>query len=136
MTACGRRQGAFSLVEVLIVLAIVAMLAALAYPFYSRYQAQADRNDATSTLLDTWTELERCFVEELDYRACTDRVPEVTEQGLYELTIDAEVDSFTLTAKPAPGSPQEADEDCARFTLTHKGERGSEPAPAGVCWPD
>ncbi len=129
-----RRYGGFSLVELVIVLAIVAILVGIAYPFYSQYRVRADRSDATSTLMDTWMALERCFVEELDYRACREQVPERSERGLYEIELDAEPHGFTLTAVPAPDGPQEADEACTRFTLNHRSERGSAPEPPEVCW--
>lgn len=128
------RQGGVSLVELVIVLAIVAMLVAIAYPFYGQYKIRADRSDATGSLLEAWMVLERCFVEEMDYRGCEQQIPEMSEQGLYELEVDAGVSRFTLEAIPAPGSPQEADEACVRFTLDHRGERGSEPEPPERCW--
>ncbi|ABM62586.1 type IV pilin protein [Halorhodospira halophila] len=130
------RVAGFSLVELMIVLAILAILVAIAYPFYGQYKVQADRSDATATLLDTWMALERCFIQEMSYQACTDEVPELSERGLYELEIETDADGFRLTATPAPGSPQEADEACTEFTLDHRGERGSAPGAAEVCWGD
>ena len=127
-------QAGYSLVELLIVLAIVVILVAIAYPFFGQYQVRADRSDAHAALLASWSTLERCFAEELDYRACQERVPAVSEQGLYQLEVEVESSRFLLRATPAPGSAQEDDEHCQVFTLDHRGERGSEPEGTEVCW--
>ncbi len=134
MAPCCGRRGGFTLLEVLVVTAIVAALAAIAYPVYERYAVQAHRSDATGSLLQAWSALERCFAEELDYRACADRVPGRSRRGYYELALEPERDAFELIATPAAGGRQEADAECQRLTLNHRGERGSEPAEAAACW--
>lgn len=51
----------FTLIELMFVVAIVAILLALAYPSYVDQVRKARRADATSTLMDRAQVLERCF---------------------------------------------------------------------------
>jgi len=48
---CGRRQRAFSLIEILVVLAVVAVLLSAAVPVYNRYSVRAYRTQAHADLL-------------------------------------------------------------------------------------
>ncbi|BAU57684.1 prepilin-type N-terminal cleavage/methylation domain-containing protein [Halorhodospira halochloris] len=124
----------FTLVEVLIVVGIVAILAAIAYPFYAQYQMRSERSDATGALLATWNELERCFVSELDFTACNDVVPEQSPKGKYSISADLEEAAFKLYAQPTEGGSQEADDECQEFTLDHHGQRSSSPGEIKSCW--
>jgi type IV pilus assembly protein PilE len=124
----------FTLVEVLIVVGIVAIVAAIAYPFYTQYQTRSERSDATTALLGTWNELERCFVEELDYQACEEVIPEQSPKGKYSISAELEEVSFKLYARPAEKSSQETDNECQEFTLDHRGQRASSPGDLNSCW--
>lgn len=128
------RQLGFTLVEILIVLGILAIIVAIAYPFYTQYQIRAERSDATTALLGAWNELERCFVDELNYAACEDKIPAYSPREHYALDAELSETSFTLYAHPAADSSQEADDECQQFTLDHHGQRGSSPASVATCW--
>ena len=124
----------FTFVELLIVVAILAILAAIAHPFYTDYVMRTQRADATTSLMQTWNHLERCFIETLHYSECGHVVPEYSDQGFYRIEADLGSGQFQLTARPAPGGPQEADEACQEFTLNHHGHMDSSPGDRDTCW--
>ena len=53
--------GGFTLIELMIVIGIVAVLAAIAYPAYTQFVMQANRTDATKTLQLAAQAMERCY---------------------------------------------------------------------------
>lgn len=134
MIAINKTNHGFTLVEVLIVVGIVAILTAIAYPFYNQYQMRSERSDAANALLSTWNDLERCFIEELDFAACGDVVPNQSSQGKYTISADLEEVKFKLYARPTEHESQEADKECQEFTLDHHGQRGSSPGDITTCW--
>lgn len=61
---CRRRSGVgFSLIELMIVLAIVAILVAIAYPSYVSYIEKGRRSECRSGLLKTMQQQERYFTQ-------------------------------------------------------------------------
>lgn len=62
-----RRSAGFTLVELMITLAIVAILVAIAYPSYSNYIMKSHRADAKTALLDLASRQERYFALQNNY---------------------------------------------------------------------
>ena len=114
----------FTLIELMIVVVIIGILAAIAYPSYQNHVLKTTRADAQSGLLQAAQALERCFTRNNSYKACEDIFPYDSPDEFY--TIDSEsleTTSFKLTAEPATDSRQWRDEDCLEFTLDQLGER-------------
>jgi type IV pilus assembly protein PilE len=115
----------------MIVVGIIAIVVALAYPTYIDSVRKARRADAESSLLAAAQVLERCFTRFNAYNAvdCPD-VPTASDDGYYTIAIVRDATSYHLTA--APVGDQDND-PCKPYTLDHLGNKG--PAPSGDrCW--
>lgn len=62
-----RRPRGFTLIEIMIVVAIIAILAAIVMPSYSRYVQRGRLTEATSKLADLRTKMEQYFQDKRNY---------------------------------------------------------------------
>ncbi len=123
------QQRGFTLIELMITVAIVGILGAIAYPSYTEYVRRGHRAEARTGLLQAQMWLERAATATGTYPLATafptnlTKVPGDRYTITYTPTGDP-VTSFTLTATRKPGSAQ-ADDRCGDFTLTNTGLRGA-----------
>ncbi|QQX81509.1 prepilin-type N-terminal cleavage/methylation domain-containing protein [Shewanella sp. KX20019] len=122
----------FTLIEVMIVVAIVGILAAIAYPSYSDYVTKAGRSDGVTAVMNISNLQEQYY---LDNRSYTTDLTElglaasyVTENGHYSVATTGG-SSFTITAS-AEGTQKARDSTCQTITLTDIGVKG----PSAECW--
>jgi type IV pilus assembly protein PilE len=123
-----RRGGAgFTLIELMIVVAVVALLARIAYPAYMDSVRKARRSDARIALVNASQALERYNTEKNTYVGATfgpgasDVYKAQSENGYYTLSAGVPtLNAYTLTATPAGG---QAVDKCGSFTLTQAGVR-------------
>lgn len=126
-----------TLMELLTVVMVIGILAAIAVPSYRGYVLRANRADAKASLLSAASALERCFTQFNAYNAggCTVVLPVASNDGKYQISATYPMSSqFVLTA--APQGTQAQDTACASFTLTEVGVKaisgGSHTA--AECW--
>ncbi|GHC37022.1 type IV pilin [Aidingimonas halophila] len=117
-----------TLLELLIVLLIIGLVMAVAYPLYTGYLESARRTDAKSALVDIAGRLERCYTLNQTYQGCVDDLDRGMEsaKGFYEIQASLEASTYTLIA-----SPQGAQENdsCGELTLTQSGNEAPK-----ACW--
>ena len=142
-----RRQAGFTLMELMVVIVIIGLLAAVALPSYQSYVRKANRAAGKSKLLEIAAKQESYFADnkkytndlsKLGYLGNTvgvDRdykfVTSTSTSAVYVISAvsAAPNTSFTLTANAA--NTQSADSSCAQIQLDSTGNRS---ASTPECW--
>jgi len=141
------RNTGFTLIELMIVVGIVTILAAIAVPSYNSSVRKSRRTEAKTAITDFAAREERLYATQNAYS--TDPVAlgyggswpvstgsyyqiEAPQSSVPTATTPA---TFTVTVDPSPGSPQVSDSACATFTLTNTGLQGATGNNPTSCWP-
>lgn len=134
-----KTQAGMTLIELIVVMVIIGILAAIAIPSYRQYVIRSQRVDATSGLLRLATAQEKFYLQNNTYatQAQIATAPPGglgiagTEHGWYTLAITASsAAGFTATAVPVAGGPQASDA-CQLFQVD---DRGVKTATIPKCW--
>jgi len=134
-TVMKNKTGGFTLVELMIVIAIVGILAAVGYPSYTSYVTKANRADAISGLLKLAGAMEDYYVNNDTYVGATVAAlygGTTTQEGLYTLSMSPAPTAFAYTLV---ATPVKTDAECATLTLNQLGVKGSTgTASTSECW--
>ncbi len=134
----------FSMIELLIAVAIIGILAAVAVPNYAEHVRRAQRGDATLSLTDLAARMERYYTETNTYATATIGTGETTDilpasdtpEGFYKLSIaSSTVTKFIIKATRKSGTALSNDKKCGDFTLSSTQVQGiTGAASVADCW--
>ena len=141
-----RKQIGMSLIELMIAVAIVSILAGIAYPSYTQHVIDTRRKLAQSCLSEYALYMERFYTMNMTYEGASLAVGECVSNlnsggaSYYSFTLSTEStddapSSFMLTATPI-GAQDSADRKCGvALTLNQSGKRDTDPfGHAAKCW--
>ncbi|MEJ7931376.1 type IV pilin protein [Ramlibacter sp. AN1015] len=134
------RMRGFTLIELMITVAIIAILSSIAYPSYQSHVRSTRRALATACLQELAQQLERRYTITMTYVDAAAPMPVRTcvgdLAGHYRFQFaTGQPTAGTFTVEAVPEGPQLADAGCGKLGLRHTGlrERGGT-ADVKSCW--
>ena len=136
----------FSLIELMIVVAIIAIISAVAFPAYKKQTLKGHRVDAKSAVLEAAAREEKFFATnnkysstatDLNYAALPFNVVSGT-QTVYVLSIAVNAAGSTYTVTATPSGDQQGDA-CYTYVLDNLGTQSNQVSGGGAnstsgCW--
>jgi type IV pilus assembly protein PilE len=134
----------FTLTELVIVIVIVSILAAVALPGFQDAMRKGRRADAKEGLMDAANRQERFMLDRSTYTDVMTNLgfgadPAISVEGHYSIDVEAPdpncpiATCYKLTATPIAGGAQADDSYCTSFTIKSTGAKTATPA-ASECW--
>ena len=122
-----RTQRGFTLIEVMMAIAIIGILAAIAYPSYTSHMTKSRRSEAQQALMEVASREQQFLLDTRSYASLSTltsstvgMVISSSVQKYYTIAVDSSTSSFTATAAPFGSQLKDA---CGTLTLTNTGAK-------------
>lgn len=115
-----RRSSGFTLIELMVVVAIIGILAGIAYPSYTEYVIKGKRSDAKAALLQVQIAQEKYRANNISYGTLAQiGISATSPDGYYTIAVAGNTaTSYTATATPLTPF---ADTTCGTFAIDKDG---------------
>jgi len=114
-----RVQSGFTLIELMVVVAVLGIIASIALPSYTEHMRNGRRAAALSAVADLQLQQERWRAEHTTYGATSDlTMPEASEYYTYAVAGGA---TYSVTATP---KGKQAEDTCGTLTATDSSKPG------------
>jgi type IV pilus assembly protein PilE len=137
------RQRGFTLIELMITVAIIAILSAVVYPSYASYVLRTNRSAAASCMTELGQFMERVYVGNLRYdqnNGAATTLPalqcssDLSARYTFAFASGSPA-TTTYTLSAAPRGAQAGDTACGTLSLTQAGTKGvSGSSTVANCW--
>lgn len=139
-----KAEHGFSLIELMIAVAVVGILAAIAYPSYQDYVRKSRRSAAQSVLLEVAQKEQQIFLDIRGYAAAADNA--AIQASPLRVALPSDIGNFydfSVTVSTPSGAPPEflaganpksgqAADKCGKMSITHLGVKSA--AVSSGCW--
>lgn len=130
-----RTHKGFTLIEAMVVVVIIGVLCAIAYPNYQQYIHKSHRAQGRAALLTAASHLERTAAATGVYATTLPNSLKTVESKTYTIALasGASATAYQLQAMPIGAQQQDA---CGTLRLNSQGEKSrTGKAPLADCWP-
>ena len=140
----------FTLIEIMIAVAIIAIISGFAYPSYVKHVQRAKRVDAQTAVLEAAQRQEAYYLRNNSYAKDLTQLEynSTSSEGLYNLALSATPSGctgnhttvctgFQITATPVTTKPQAKDSDCQSLKINQLGTKSATDANNNAttkCW--
>lgn len=133
-----------TLLEILVVVLVVGVIAALALPSYRQHLVRVNRSEATIALYTIAAAEERFFVRHGRYTGDVSSAPPVglglalastAARYRFSVAVAGDGQTFIASAAPTRDGGQDSDGECLVFSMDHRGRRAvSGTRDTAFCW--